>query len=145
MVELHKFSCLEDVEEAHALISRYLPEPYVRTAFIYHYIMHHDYCYTAKDSGKVVGAVLCSVSGEVGQVSMLCVDIPHRRTGVASMLLSATISEMRKKGIRKVELEVDSKDRHALALYEKVGFRRTNYYERCYLSLRSSYSMVLEL
>jgi ribosomal protein S18 acetylase RimI-like enzyme len=53
---------------------------------------------------------------------MLGVDPDHRGKGVGKQVLLASLSHMKSKGIRIVELTVDSENKTACFLYRSLGF-----------------------
>ncbi len=65
--------------------------------------------------------------GEVhgGQVYMIAVDPAHQRRGVADMLLSHAVAELRASGVEVLSIGTGADPGHApaRALYEKHGFR----------------------
>lgn len=61
-------------------------------------------------------------SGEKGRIYMLGVDPDHRGKGVGKKVLLAGLRHLRNKGIKIVEITVDSENEAALALYRSVGF-----------------------
>ena len=63
-------------------------------------------------------------SGEgTGRIYMLGVDPDYRGRGFGRKLLLAGLSYLKSKGLRLVELTVDSKSKRACALYKSVGFK----------------------
>lgn len=79
--------------------------------------------WVADDSeGAVVGYALgWRVLDEV-QVLSLAVDPPCRGRGVARDLLGAYLQDLRREGVRTVQLEVRASNRPAQALYRDFGF-----------------------
>jgi len=63
-----------------------------------------------------------AISGGNGRIYMLGVDPNHRGKGVGKQVLLAGLSHLKSKGIRTVELTVDSDNKAACALYRSVGF-----------------------
>lgn len=55
-------------------------------------------------------------------VTMVAVDPEHRRSGIASTLLTAALSIMSSRGYRKCRLEVTADNVRALHLYLSMGF-----------------------
>jgi mycothiol synthase len=70
------------------------------------------YCWTAKHP----------VKNEQGLIQMIGVDPRYRVQGLGKALLLAGTDYLRKMGVKKVELVVDSKNRPARQLYQAVGF-----------------------
>ena len=83
--------------------------------------------FVAIDAGNVVG--WCDISphlrpgmthsGELG----MGVIAGYRRRGIGYRLLQATVAKALASGLTRIELEVFSSNRAAIALYEKFGFR----------------------
>ncbi len=68
-----------------------------------------------------------------GQILMLGVDPDYRGRGVGKRILLAGLSYLKSKGLRVVEVTVDSKNKEACALYRSVGFKirtSTLWYEK---------------
>lgn len=58
----------------------------------------------------------------VGSVGMGVVK-SHRRKGIGEKLLSCSLNDAFKKGLKRVEMEVFSSNRPAISLYQKLGFQ----------------------
>ena len=63
------------------------------------------------------------INGGKGRIYMLGVDPDHRGKGLARQVLLAGLSHLKDKGIRIVELTVDSDNKIALTLYKSMGFK----------------------
>jgi RimJ/RimL family protein N-acetyltransferase len=82
--------------------------------------------FVALDSGRVLG--WCDVipntraglthTGELG----MGVVANYRRRGIGYRLLEATVTKALSNGLKRIELEVFSSNRAAIALYERFGF-----------------------
>ena len=76
--------------------------------------------------------MLARVAGEEAEILTLAVAPPARGRGLGRALLQATISKVRSMGAKSVFLEVGVENGGAIALYEKLGYRkistRDNYY-----------------
>lgn len=119
---------IEDVDTILELESLSLPHPWIRSdieALIY-------------DDNKM--ALIIGSYGYVGvswvldeaEIGNICVHPDMRRHGFARALLTILISELQKRGIAQLFLEVDEENTGAISLYEKIGFecysRRRGYY-----------------
>lgn len=62
---------------------------------------------------------------EVAWLGWFCVDLLHRRQGLGRAILEWTISEVRKRGFKKLRLYTSTNPNEAIAqiLYEKMGLR----------------------
>ncbi|DAC72225.1 MAG TPA: N-acetyltransferase [Thermoplasmata archaeon] len=85
----------------------------------------------------------------VAGIETVNVDPIHRKKGVGLRLLSAAEEHLRKKGIRKIRLEVSTTNHAALKLYEHAGFQKTallkKYYYYEHQGSRDAIRMVKEL
>jgi len=78
------------------------------------------------DSGKLAGICLASlVKADVGHVTQVCVSRAVRGTGVGYELIRRSLELLARHGCRKVSLTVTAANTEAIALYERMGFRKT--------------------
>jgi ribosomal protein S18 acetylase RimI-like enzyme len=73
--------------------------------------------------GVAVGLGNLGVRGEDAWIGGVGVVAPARRTGVGEALMRALHEQARRRGIRRVWLEVIVENTAAFALYEKLGYR----------------------
>jgi GNAT superfamily N-acetyltransferase len=73
--------------------------------------------------GSAVGLANLGVRGEDAWIGGVGVVGAARRTGVGEALMRALHDEARRRGVRRVWLEVIVENAGALALYEKLGYR----------------------
>jgi len=82
---------------------------------------------------KVVGYVLTSLSGDSARILSIAVRSDCRREGIGSKLMVGILDLLRRKGIRRVELEVRVSNHVARMFYEVFGFQEVtlvrSYYE----------------
>ena len=79
-------------------------------------------------------------NGGEGRIYMLGVDPDHRGRGVGMQLLVAGLSLLKGKGIRIVQLTVDSENKAALTLYRSIGFevwKSSLWYEKALKAIRA--------
>lgn len=76
------------------------------------------YCWTKIDFEYKEGT-----NGHRGRIYMVGVDPDYRRRGVGKQVLAAGLFRLKDKGIRIVELTVDSENKAACALYRSSGFK----------------------
>jgi len=85
----------------------------------------------------------------VAGIETVNVDPRYQKKGIGRRLLAAAEELLRKKGIRKIRLEVSITNRAAITLYEHAGFHKTmllrHYYFFDHEGSRDAYRMVKEL
>lgn len=86
----------------------------------------------AEIEGRVVGYAVASLVGDIAELQRIGVTAAMRRTGVASALLDAVVTEAPRTGANRLLLEVREDNAGALAFYATRGFieidRRPRYY-----------------
>jgi len=81
---------------------------------------------TDPDTGKLCGICLASlVQADVGHITQVCVTKAVRGTGVGYELIRRSLESLARHGCRKVSLTVTASNTEAIALYERMGFRKT--------------------
>jgi ribosomal protein S18 acetylase RimI-like enzyme len=84
--------------------------------------------YVAVDpgTGRLSGICLASlVHADVGHVTQVCVSGTGRGTGVGYELIRRSLESLARHGCKKVTLTVTAANTEAIALYERMGFRKT--------------------
>jgi len=76
------------------------------------------YCWT-----RIEHRASPDIDETIGRIFMIGVDPDYRGRGVGTSVLLAGLTHLKNKGIRVVELTVDSKNRSARKLYRSVGFK----------------------
>jgi len=72
---------------------------------------------------NLIGLILCSrVRGDVGHVTQVCVLPEYRSRGIGETLLSATTTNLRKRGFSMLSLTVTEANAGAVALYRRLNF-----------------------
>lgn len=86
----------------------------------------------ADADGRLVGYGAISIAGGIADLTRLVVAGAHRRSGLASDLLTALHEAAREAGAKRILLEVAESNAGALALYRARGYseiaRRRGYY-----------------
>ena len=86
------------------------------------------------EQAEPLGVILCRVAGDEMEVLTLGVAPPARRRGVARALMAAALPAARDLGAEAAFLEVAVDNGPAIALYERLGFRKAGlrkaYYDR---------------
>jgi ribosomal protein S18 acetylase RimI-like enzyme len=78
----------------------------------------------AEEDGRLVATTLLTFPGPSGWISLVAVDAAYRRRGFARALLERARAIAERAGKRYVGLEVLAENAPALALYERLGYRR---------------------
>ena len=74
------------------------------------------------DAGAVLGYVGMHHLVDEGFITNVAVSPTHRRQGIAAALVTAAQEECRRRGIRRLGLEVRESNVAAIRLYERFGF-----------------------
>lgn len=80
--------------------------------------------FTAKENGKVLGYVGISCVLDEGYVTNIAVFPEYRKKGVATALIERLFSLARDSKLSFISLEVRPSNTAAIALYEKMGFKK---------------------
>ena len=77
-------------------------------------------------SERLCGICLSSlVHSDVGHITQVCVSKSVRACGLGYDLIRRSLQSLARHGCRKASLTVTSSNREAIALYERMGFRRS--------------------
>ena len=77
--------------------------------------------------GFLIGSEIKNVFQSSGYIDDIYVGVNYRRKGIASNLIKEFFSLMKIKKIKKFRLGVDIKNKEAINLYLKAGFKITQY------------------
>jgi ribosomal-protein-alanine N-acetyltransferase len=92
-----------------------------------------DFFLVARLDGRIAGYSIGCLTRHGAEIASLAVRPIHRKHGVATALLKATIRKLRRSGAAAVWLMVRRENEAAIRLYRKLGFVRTetvlNYYD----------------
>ncbi|MCK9596069.1 GNAT family N-acetyltransferase [Candidatus Pacearchaeota archaeon] len=77
--------------------------------------------------GYLMGTILRNVWQKVGYLDDVLVKKDFRNKKIGSKLIKKFIKILNKKGIKKVRLGVDVKNKKAILLYKKLGFKIAQY------------------
>lgn len=73
---------------------------------------------------QIVGFMKINLYDIGGFVNGIGAHPDFRRRGLARLLMTASLVRTAKNGLKDLILEVDINNKHAIALYEKVGFEK---------------------
>lgn len=80
-------------------------------------------CFVARDSGRLVGAVICGTDGRRGYLHHMAVASESRRQGVGGRLAEACLSALRAQDIDKCHLFVFAANRSAREFWARIGWK----------------------
>jgi ribosomal protein S18 acetylase RimI-like enzyme len=78
--------------------------------------------FVAEEGGEVVGTALAGYDGHRGWVYYVAVEPSRRRRGVGAALMARAEEGLRALGCPKLNLQVRSSNRQAVAFYERLGY-----------------------
>jgi ribosomal protein S18 acetylase RimI-like enzyme len=80
-------------------------------------------CYVACDEKKLVGTVKCGQDGRRGYLFHLAVHEDYRKKGIAKALISKSLLNLRRQGIRKCNCYVFDSNKSALNFWRHNGWK----------------------
>lgn len=129
-----KRATVDDVYDIHNLEKRVFPQP-LDLEFLYDELVINPFAkyYVYEQNKKIVGYLGYRVIDEAAEMMNFIVDPKHQKQGIGKTLISDTIDELIKQGVKMITLEVRKSNKIAIKLYESVGFKlshiRKNYYQ----------------
>jgi ribosomal-protein-alanine N-acetyltransferase len=120
-----------DLPQVIAIERRAFPTPWSLAMFVLELSKPSGICLAAIEERRIVGYLICSRYADVWHLMNIAIDPPARRRGIATALLEEMIA--RAGSDASYTLEVRPSNVHAIALYERFGFRsagtRRRYYQ----------------
>jgi ribosomal-protein-alanine N-acetyltransferase len=121
-----------DVPAIVAIEHAVFPDPWSRASFLSAMRQPNTRVSTALRIGRVVGYSVAIYAADEAELANIAVSPEERRRGVGSALLNGVLRESRKRGTRRLYLEVRESNAAAQAMYRRAGFsesgRRNRYY-----------------
>ena len=98
--------------------------------------MRRDVAMVAVDEGSPIGYICATVeyASTVAWITDLVVSPLQRRKGAASALLTATQTWASERGVRRLILEMQSKNQAYIRLAQKFGYEFCGYNDQYYLT-----------
>ncbi|MBE8538692.1 ribosomal protein S18-alanine N-acetyltransferase [Geoglobus acetivorans] len=109
------------------------------------YLAYGSEIIVADMGSMVVGYVVLSYRNEEAKIMSIAVKKEFRRRGIGKILLREAIQRAKKRGMRKILLEVRESNVPAQNLYKKFGFEVAGYLESYYSDGEAAYLMNLDL
>lgn len=123
-----------DLQEILVIEKLSFPIPWSKQAFLYELLTNEYALYlAARENGQVCGYVGMWLVTDEGHITNLAVHPAYRRRGIGRLLLKNLIKEGKKRGLRRLTLEVRCSNLVAQSLYMELGFTkagvRPSYYQ----------------
>jgi [ribosomal protein S18]-alanine N-acetyltransferase len=120
-----------DLPQVVAIERRAFPTPWSLSMFVLELSKPSGICLAAIENRRIAGYLICSRYADVWHLMNIAVDPPVRRRGIGTALLEEMIARAGENA--SYTLEVRPSNSHAIALYERFGFRsagtRRRYYQ----------------
>lgn len=81
-------------------------------------------CFTARDGGRLVGAVLCGSDGRRGYLYHLAVAVDHHKQGIGQELSQLALKALKQKGIQKCHIFVVADNVEGMRFWQKTGWKK---------------------
>ena len=109
---------------------RSFPAPWSLAMFVLELSKPSGVCLAAETSDGIVGYLVCSRYADVWHLMNVAVDPERRREGIAERLLDELLGDAGRDD--RYTLEVRVSNHGAIAMYERIGFRRAGRRRRYY-------------
>ena len=120
-----------DIPEIAAIEKLSFPDPWSEQSIREELTAPRALCLVCRENGRVIGYLGTRTVLDECDITNIAVHPEYRRQGVARLLLSSLLKELR--DVRQINLEVRESNAPARRFYEAAGFkecgRRRNYYE----------------
>ncbi|EQB68415.1 MAG: ribosomal protein S18-alanine N-acetyltransferase [Cuniculiplasma sp.] len=105
-----------------------------------------DMAFKVEDEEEIIAYIMaCPVSDSSLDIESVAVDPEYRGKGLAKALFQHIEDIAKQRGYEKIVLEVREHNREAIGLYEKLGFKKTeflnNYYSEKLNGSRNAFRM----
>ncbi|HUV13803.1 MAG TPA: ribosomal protein S18-alanine N-acetyltransferase [Acidobacteriota bacterium] len=121
-----------DLGSVCSLENRSFQTPWDRQSFEVSISHSNSAAWVARHRGQIVGYLIAFLRGHELLIANLAVEDKHRRSGLASRLISHILAEAASQGLRYAVLDVRESNAGAINLYSRFGFRvigkRRGYY-----------------
>jgi ribosomal protein S18 acetylase RimI-like enzyme len=81
-----------------------------------------DLFFVAEENNNVIGTIIAGFDGHRGWLYSLAVLPQYQRKGVGSLLVNKAITELKKLGCMKVNLQINVDNREVVTFYKKMSF-----------------------
>jgi ribosomal-protein-alanine N-acetyltransferase len=119
-----------DLPSVISIERRSFPAPWSLAMFVLEVSKPAGVCLAAISGGEIVGYLVCSRYADVLHLMNVAVDPDRRRLGIAARMVERMLAEAGRD--ERYTLEVRVSNHGAIAMYEKLGFRRAGRRRRYY-------------
>ena len=119
-----------DLPTVMAIERRTFPTPWSLAMFVLEVSKPSGVCLAATTGDEIVGYLVCSRYADVFHLMNVAVDPDRRRLGIAERMVERMLAEAGRD--ERYTLEVRVSNHGAIAMYEKLGFRRAGRRRRYY-------------
>eukprot|EP00842_Homolaphlyctis_polyrhiza_P001213 jgi/Hompol1/2092/HPOL_003558-RA len=142
-IQISSYSGEHQLPEMAGLIDRGLSEPYTVFTYRYFLTLTPSVSLVAYDTttSEMIGVIICKLEPHRtdssilrGYIGMLAVDPKYRNMGIGTMLVRASMAEMKRLNADEVVLETELSNTAAQALYERLGFVKDKRMYRYYMN-----------
>jgi len=100
----------------------------------------------AENSGKILGYIIAyKTKGKRGDLDSIAVDPKYRNSGIGGLLLNYLICQFKKKGLKRLSLEVRTKNKTAISFFQDMGFEIKKTLKEYYQDKADAYQMEREI
>ncbi|MBR1867766.1 MAG: ribosomal protein S18-alanine N-acetyltransferase [Clostridia bacterium] len=101
---------------------KYFPDPWNFRMLAGTYLLDNFVGLVDEREGKVVGYIGATYCIDEAEITLVAVDEPYRRKGIATSLLNELFSVLKERSVERVLLEVRRSNYYAQKCYVKAGF-----------------------
>jgi len=128
------------------LASETLTERYNPSLFNYFYETFPEGLIVVEKAHRIIGFLIgVKIDSEYAKILMLAVLKIYRKQGIGSELLKQFLKVISNENIKKVELEVRTKNKSAINFYMKHGFKIKEKQSKFYQTGEDAYTMIIEI
>lgn len=150
MLQLYKIKIREfeekDLRDVYEIELESFPNPYGKNLLLHYHKEYPDTFLVAEYLGRVVGYVIATIEyNNLGHIISIAVKKEFRRRKIGTLLLYEVLKRLKKKGCKRVYLEVRVSNIPAIFLYKKFGFKCKGIIRKYYLNGEDAFLFEKEL
>ncbi len=150
MLQLYKIKIREfeekDLRDVYEIELESFPNPYGKNLLLHYHKEYPDTFLVAEYLGRVIGYVIATIEyNNLGHIISIAVKKEFRRRKIGTLLLYEVLKRLKKKGCKRVYLEVRVSNIPAIFLYKKFGFKCKGIIRKYYLNGEDAFLFEKEL